>query len=233
MFYNKATLWQGGGGGGGGSISFVSGGNSGGYGVASVTVPITGTQAGDTVFVLAHATRNPNTSAPPVACSISGYSLAAQRTESNNYAGLFWKRLTAADSSVVVTSNTVNNCTSAVVLVMRGCNTSPFGATPSFEAGVFASSQIDPPQVTPTVAGSIVLAMGSIAVDNTIVVIQSLSATYNNPQINNSPAGSTPAARCGICWKPWVSGVMDPGAFSLNYGNNGLGTLSLSAIVVP
>lgn len=233
MFYNKATLWQGVGGGGGGSISFVSTANAGGYGVGSVTLNLTGTQAGDTVIILAHATRDSVSVASPVACTISGYTLKVQTTYTDNYSGLFWKTLTAADTTAVVTSNIVNNCTSAVAIVFRGANASPIQGSPTFTTGGFPSSQIDPPSITPTVAGSVVLALGSIAVDDPVVVIQSLSSGFSNPVFNNAPAGSKPAARCGICWKSWTTGAVDPGIFGLNYTNNSTGTLSMSAILLP
>jgi len=233
MFYNKATLWQASGGGGGGSISYVSNASNTGQGVSSVVVSLTGTQAGDTVFVLVQAARDSSSSGPPVACTISGYTLHTQNTQQSNYCGLFWKRLTGADTSFTVSTNTVNNQTVAVALVFRGVNATPFGNSPTFAAGGFPSSQIDPPSVTPTVAGSVVLAMGGITVDNLIVTLTGLSSGYNNQTYVNLNSGGAPAARAGICWKSWTSGAMDPGMFSLTYTNNGMGTLSLTAVIVP
>lgn len=231
MFYHKATLWQGGSS-GGGSISFVGSANNSGEGVASLTLTFNTTpQAGDTVFILVGTGRSSGYG-PPIDCTVSGYTRQTSTTRGEYWQGLFWKRLTAADTSATVTSTSSNNSTAAVAYIMRGVNASPFGVPPSITTGSFPSSQIDPPSVTPTIAGSAVLAFGGLAVDTSLVQLTSASSGFSNPVLR-SAGGNTPLVRLGMCWKAWTTGAVDPGSFGLNYTNNSLGTISGSAILVP
>ena len=232
MFYNKATLWRGASS-GGGVLTYVTGGLSGGYGVSSVTLPLSGVQAGDTVIVLAHAVRKSDTSGPPISCSISGYTSIASNTIQYNYSGVFWKRLTGVDTSIVVTSSPGNYQTAATYLVFRGANTSPISGSPTFSTGGVPQSQIDPLSVTPSVPGSVVIALGSAAVDDALVDLTALSTGYSNPQIFTADAGSNPHARAGMCWKAWVSGTENPSSFNLTYTNNARGVQSMSLILLP
>lgn len=231
MFYHKAALWQGVGGGGDGSISFVSSATGGSYETYGTSVSLTGTQAGDLVILFVSV----GTDNGGASINASGYTQRAIQSGNQCSHAVYYKRLTAADTSASVSLGSSARSLALTAFVFRGVNaTTPIHSSSSaLSAATFYGTAINPPAVTPTVAGSIVLALGGITADTSTVNITATSAGFNNSTTSNPVAGSSPAARNGGCWKSWTSGSVDPGTFTLTYTNNAVFVSAISLVLAP
>ena len=226
MFYNKATLWRGGSS-TGGSIQFVSTGNQNSD--TGSSVPITGAAINDSVFIWVMSARS-GSSGSPSDVYISGYSRITFKTDREGIASLWYKRLTAVDTSAVISGG--YDCRwAAITYVMRGVAASPV-ETASWYLGSSIYDSVNPPPITPTVSGSVVLALGAQASAYFGGTFTSGPSGFNNTVLYN-PSMNTLICRVGAAWTPWTSETIDPGPFVYSSSSDGSSVIAGSVILLP
>lgn len=179
--------------------------------------------------------------------------LYANGSTSDTNFHVWYKVLTAADTSVDVSKSGSNSDASAVAIkVFRGVDTStPLGVAATTATGT-GTGRPNPPSITPVDTGSwIVTCYGSAA---------ATGAVYTSPadvtNFNSATSSDTTDAMVGMGTKTnWVSGAFDPAAISaggttgsgdswaavtlalkpliltISAGLNGVGTISSSALM--
>lgn len=137
--------------------------------------------------------------------------------------GIFFKYLTAADTSVTVTgSNNAANGGATVVHVWRGAEVEPFLYT-SYQPVTATGNNganADCPSVTPHYSSfeSVILAVGAGTGATTQTAPGVLSGYSNLKAVNGD--GSTMDGWVAICSKAWVSGAEDPAAYASGASSN-------------
>jgi hypothetical protein len=198
-----------------GGISIV--GTATGSGASSsytVALPA-GRQIGDFVLVITLAAEQhdayymPPSSHPTVT---PGYTLQTTSTLATGYArsAVYWKRLSAADASLTVTNGSRVG-TATVVYVLRGVHaTTPFDGTISI-AGTDSYGTCDPPAVTPTVAGSLVIAGAALA--SSYPGLSAAPAGYSTLATVNMNYAARLSVGAAMSSKFWAGGTENPAAY--------------------
>ncbi len=168
---------------------------------------------GDYVFVgVCHAALSTlGDLAPP-----SGYTEICDLTGNDGWVcdfGFFYKKLTAADTSVTVAH--ISNNTSVVIQVYRGVDpTTPFDVTTTTATGTNTAAA-NPPSITPTTPGSIVVAIGASGSEYNSGVNFTSSLTSFRTVGQNGGASTNYRSNVGMGYSTWSSGALNPAAFGV------------------
>lgn len=100
----------------------------------------------------------------------------------------------------------------AVVTVLRGVHPSTQIDVATTTATGTNSFTPDPPSITPTTAGALIVAIG--AASGTLADATGTAPSGYENQIANSIAGTTDSFMAAMALKAWTSGAEDPGAFT-------------------
>lgn len=170
-------------------------------------------QAGDLVILYQANSGSPvsSTVAP------SGYTTALRATADDSFdaaLGVFYKIMGGTpDTSVAVSSPGATNNVVAGVQVWR--NVDPlivFGQLP-LSALLTNSVLADPPSITPTTSGAVIVAAGAGAHNRT-------GATYSSSDLtafrSAGNSGATNLATLGFGYNVWTSGAFNPAAFTFS-----------------
>lgn len=200
-----------------GGISIV--GTATGYGATSsytVTLPA-GRQIGDFVLVITIAAEQdlgngaytPPSSHPTVS---TGYTLQTTSTLASGYArsAVYWKRLSAADASLTVTNGSLVG-TATAVYVLRGVHaTTPFDGPISL-VGTDHFGNCNPPAVTPTVEGSLVIAGAALA--SSYPGLSAAPTGYSTLATVNMNYADRLLVGAAMSSKFWAGGTENPAAY--------------------
>lgn len=202
------------------AISFVGGTSASNESGAISSISLTGLTGGsnsspsenDLVIVTVAI----NNSGGPVP-TISGYTTIAQLSvvDTNScYSTTSYKLMTSTpDTSISFTADGSGGV-SVAVSVWRGINTTtPLDVT-STTATNNNSSVPNPPSITPTTTGAVVLAIGHNASARNI---NAAPSGYSNFVVGSTATNFSASA---IASKAWTSGAEDPGTFGINGTTN-------------
>lgn len=172
----------------------------------------------DLVIVAVNNNKALNTSSYPV-IDTSGYNTIAQifSDDSNEVQAIVSYKLMGSTPDTAISFSNIDNgrgCVAAVY-VWRGINlSSPLDVT-SVSTTAIDSAVPDPASITPTTAGSVVIAIGMSAYGNSSFEITAVSSGYSNSLITSGNAGGTTArASIGLGSKAWTSGAENPGVYT-------------------
>jgi hypothetical protein len=127
------------------------------------------------------------------------------------------------DTAVTIPANgdTGEPSTVAVHVWRNVDQTTPIDVTTT-TATAGNTSIADPPSITPTTAGSVVLAIGGAASNS--AYLSGVPSGYSNGVLTNATSGSALVNSVGIGSKAWTTGAEDPAVFSITGTDNGLGS---------
>jgi hypothetical protein len=207
-------------------MTYVGGNTNSSATGAEVTIDLTSLSGGsdtspsegDIVVLAFHYWQDANTDYD-LAPTTSGYTELADVHSSDAYDGdlyVGYKVMgSTPDTSVVIPSNPdVGRVTTSLVYVWRGVDqTTPIDVTTTSTAGS-NSITADPPSITPTTPGALVLAIGGASADSSSS--RSLTgAPTGYSGFLNSVRESGETGSVAIAYKFWSgSGAEDPGAFT-------------------
>lgn len=150
----------------------------------------------------------------------------------------FWKLMGATpDTSVVMAANGANFGGAAGVYVFRGGHlTTPFNVTGTIASGTNGVAA-NAPSITPTTAGSWIIACGGHGLNATISALTNptgMSTTTNHFRSQGGAQGTTNKVAVGVALKTdWVSGAFDPAAFGGGSTNARSGMAAATLVMQP
>lgn len=226
-----------------GGISIVGwnavGANSGTSATIDLTALVDGiasaAAAGDEVIIVAGGSSGLDT--PPAGPDASWTEIIANQHVFDTFRTNFraWRKRMTATPDTSVTVSLVNNSTGgggAIAFVARGVD----AATPLDVAVVIASgtntAMVDPPSITPSTAGALILAGGFGSSDTTPVDFTGPANMTGFHQAKG--AGSSRGGVIGAAVKTdWASGAFDPDAFTDGETSTSCSWVGFSIVLRP
>lgn len=187
-------------------------------------------------LVVVHLCRRATSNTTP-AITTAGYTAAYANVYSNstNDSNLrsFYKIMGATpDTDVTITSTGFSNTQAYAVQIFRGVDTTtPLGGVTPTTATTTGATAADAPSITPTTAGSWIVAVGGLA-DATG---GTGSTTFTVPaNMTNMIVGDNDRAKVGAALKTdWTSGAFDPAAFGGGSTAAGNGSSAATFVLKP
>lgn len=132
--------------------------------------------------------------------------------DANMYVG--YKVLSGADT-VIDLDNDGGSLTASAVHVWRGQNATPLDVTSTTATGI-DTARPNPPSITPTTAGAVVIVMGAgcSAGDDSASPLTQSGSELSNFRAASENNGTTRTVHVAIGSKAWTSGAFDPVAFT-------------------